>query len=178
MFDQTVNGLYFKMEMDNYRQRIGPKDFKQIEGEHPILLGIKPFKDYPREEEFEILRKIGRFLYGDDEEKAFLELGRDAFKFFSQNPLGKTAFNLLGNNPKVVVLNISKVFNLVTKGIEFEIKDLGERSVKMELVDEPAPHSYYEGIIKSGYEYFGVTLQLEKEIKDHHYIFNLVWGEE
>lgn len=175
MSQQQVRGIYFKMEIDYYRKKLGTKEFKKIEEKFPMIKRISPVLNYSREEEFQILKFIGQILYGNDLQKTFYLLGVDAFHFFSENPIGKTLFALLGNDLKTLALDIPKAFNTLTIGLQFKIDDPGGTAIQIKIYNDSAPAAYYEGILEEAVRYFGYNPKTQKEIYDQLYIFTVSW---
>ena len=172
---RTVKGIFLKDIVNIVKNEKGPEGLSKLEGEIGDI-NFSAFRDYPIETDKLLNEKAAEIIYGNSSPKTQFEFGKTAFKVYSGSAIGKTMFSLLGKDVKKVASSFGKILGTATSGLEVEVHDMGEKSLRFHMKNNPYNIRHYEGILFAAFEYFGENPKINaKELGEEDYQYDVMW---
>lgn len=170
--ETTVKGVFLKSLVETVRAKKGNEGVKQLEKEFGSL-DFSAFQNYPLTEQARLNKAASIVLFGSHTPEAEYEFGRLSFKTYADSIIGKTMFSLIGDDPLKVASALPKILNMVTSGLDIEVKAVGPIKVSLRMKNLPFHIKHYEGCCAAAAEHFGHTAVIESKVwgkNDYEYI--------
>ncbi|MCR4264510.1 MAG: DUF2378 family protein [Candidatus Roizmanbacteria bacterium] len=173
----TIKGIFLNSHIAALRKEKGDEAVAELKKRMGKKLEYGNSTDVPVSEEVRLIEHALTILRNDqisESDKAF-EAGKLHFKNFVTTPLARIIFPVFRNQFKLLMLNANNIAGHVFNHVGFESQELGEKSVKITMLNNDYPIDHFQGLFQAWMEYSDLTGTVTAEKMDHRYEYTIKW---